>query len=108
MSEQEGVPNCCVVYAQAMAVVLILTNSASLTGKKRGLICGPGWSWKVIYTIRLMRHIEMHIKSRLLYVMSSWLMREDVEECNEEDFKGTENSMGIPWVRTSQRFQREA
>lgn len=22
-------------------------------------------------------------------------MREDVEECNEEDFKGTENSMGI-------------
>ena len=35
-------------------------------------------------------------------------MREDVEECNKEDFVGTENSMGIPWVRTSQRFQREA
>ena len=35
-------------------------------------------------------------------------MREDVEECNEEDFKGTENSMGITFEgRTSQRFQRE-
>ena len=84
-----------------MTVVLILANRASLAGEKRGLIGGLWRSWKVIDVMRLMRLVEVHIRERLLNVMSSWLTGEEVEELDDEDFKEIENSMEINWLRMS-------